>query len=424
MRVIRFKDKLSLSLQEVFNSLEFSSTSNLERKIKVLVAFSGGKDSLSLLDYLNQSREIFNIELIAIHINHQLRTDSINDEKFCIDFCIENDIYLVVETINIDTKLIKNRGIEAAARKVRYEYIYKTAKERAVDYIFTAHTLDDQLESFFIDLMTGTSIYTLGGISRRLDILVRPMLDISTADINEYLDSRSLKPIYDSSNDDKRFIRNSVRDTVNSLMRSNRGIANSILLIQDQSRALNASIYNRCKIAIVEELDTEVSLDRDIFTRFDYEDQIFLLGKIFSKLFRFGRSNIVEALKILDKNGSRRIQLPENYIFESSYNMIYIYHSAIIEDLDIVKEVGVNSVIYKDKIVNFKGDLINSKLYITKRYRGDKIRGKKMKDILIDKKITLKNRDRLIVVRDSKTIYFVEQVLENKLIDIRERILI
>ena len=415
MKSLRFNNLISSSLDSI-----------LFKGAKVAVAFSGGKDSLSLLDYLMRNREIRGIELFAIHINHNLRSESINDENFCIDYCDRNAIDLTVKSVNIDKADISKLGIEGAAREVRYTVFDEYLESINGDFIFTAHTLDDQLESFFIDVMTGTSIYTLGGIWDRKDKVVRPMLSISTDEVNEYLISNDLEPIFDSSNNDKRFIRNRVRHDIISLIKKDKSnIINSILNIQRESRELNSTKYSLLKNAILIKSNEYIELDREIFINFDYDDQVFLLGKIFSKLFRFGRNNIEEALKILSYSTSRRINLPESYVFESSYSKIYIYMSKLIELPILVKEVGITEVLYLDKCISFNDSFINSKFIISGRKSGDKIGSKKLKDILINKRIPLIDRDRLIVIREfiDNKIVFVEKVLENKIIKVVDNIL-
>ena len=415
MNSLRFNNLISSSLDSI-----------LFKGAKVAVAFSGGKDSLSLLDYLMRNREIRGIELFAIHINHNLRSESINDENFCIDYCDRNAIDLTVKSVNIDKADISKLGIEGAAREVRYTVFDEYLESINGDFIFTAHTLDDQLESFFIDVMTGTSIYTLGGIWDRKDKVVRPMLSISTDEVNEYLISNDLEPIFDSSNNDKRFIRNRVRHDIISLIKKDKSnIINSILNIQRESRELNSTKYSLLKNAILIKSNEYIELDREIFINFDYDDQVFLLGKIFSKLFRFGRNNIEEALKILSYSTSRRINLPESYVFESSYSKIYIYMSKLIELPILVKEVGITEVLYLDKCISFNDSFINSKFIISGRKSGDKIGSKKLKDILINKRIPLIDRDRLIVIREfiDNKIVFVEKVLENKIIKVVDNIL-
>ncbi len=415
MNGLRFNDLISSSIDSI-----------LFKGAKVVVAFSGGKDSLALLDYLMRNRQLIGVEIYALHVNHNLRDDSINDENFCVEYCKRNSIDLIIKSVQIDKSVIAKVGIEGAAREVRYTLFDEYLESINGDFIFTAHTLDDQLESFFIDVLTGASIYTLGGIWEKKGKVFRPMLSIATDEVNEYLTYNDLEPIFDSSNNDKRFIRNRVRSDIISLIKKDKSnIVNSILNIQRESRELNSMKYSLLKNAILIENNDYIELDREIFIDFDYDDQVFLLGKIFSNLFRFGRNNIEEVLKILSYSTSRRINLPDSYVFESSYNKIYIYLSKLIELPTLVKEAGISEILYLDKRICFNDNLVNIKLTISGRESGDKVGTKKLKDILIDKRIPLIDRDRLIVVRDftDNKIIFIDKILENKMIKVVDNIL-
>ncbi len=415
MNGLRFNDLISSSIDSI-----------LFKGAKVVVAFSGGKDSLALLDYLMRNRQLIGVEIYALHVNHNLRDDSINDENFCVEYCKRNSIDLIIKSVQIDKSVIAKVGIEGAAREVRYTLFDEYLESINGDFIFTAHTLDDQLESFFIDMLTGASIYTLGGIWEKKGKVFRPMLSIATDEVNEYLTYNDLEPIFDSSNNDKRFIRNRVRSDIISLIKKDKSnIVNSILNIQRESRELNSMKYSLLKNAILIENNDYIELDREIFIDFDYDDQVFLLGKIFSNLFRFGRNNIEEVLKILSYSTSRRINLPDSYVFESSYNKIYIYLSKLIELPTLVKEAGISEILYLDKRICFNDNLVNIKLTISGRESGDKVGTKKLKDILIDKRIPLIDRDRLIVVRDftDNKIIFIDKILENKMIKVVDNIL-
>ncbi len=169
------------------------------RDKKILVAFSGGKDSLMLLDFINKQKESLNIYAGACHINHGLRHTAKRDEDFCRLYCIKNNIDFYTYNISEELKKDNSGGIEASARKYRYKFLLHTVKENNYDFLFTGHTYSDDIESFFVDLYTGASLFTLGGIMYENDKIIRPMLNITTEMVNEYIIKNNLEPVFDET---------------------------------------------------------------------------------------------------------------------------------------------------------------------------------------------------------------------------------
>lgn len=175
---------------------------------RLAVAVSGGIDSTALLLALADLRaEGFTV--IAAHVNHHLRgIDSDGDEAFVRDLCARIDVELVVFDGTLDPDLVRARGVEAAAREIRY------ARLRGLDarYVATAHQKNDQAETILMRLLTGSGIAGLRGIHPvRDDGFVRPLLDVTRAEIEDFLRERGVVARVDRSNEDPRFLRNRVR---------------------------------------------------------------------------------------------------------------------------------------------------------------------------------------------------------------------
>ena len=136
---------------------------------KILIALSGGPDSVFLLHFLNKFKKKFKIELGAAHINHRLRgKDSERDELFCKVICAELSIpfYLLRKDIKSYSK--KNKfSLEVAGRKIRYEFFKKISKANKYNKIATAHNADDNAETVLLNLIKGTGIKGIAGIPVR-----------------------------------------------------------------------------------------------------------------------------------------------------------------------------------------------------------------------------------------------------------------
>ena len=182
----------------------------------VLVALSGGADSICLLDLFlcAKARGDFPFSVAAAHLNHSLRgKESDRDEAFCRAFCESRGVPLVCEKADVAAFAKKeNLGTEEAARKVRYAFLERARQSlQGIAYIATAHNKDDFCETMLLNLVRGSGLSGLCSIPRRRGAIIRPLLDISRAEILAYNSERQLSFVTDSTNADPAYSRNRVR---------------------------------------------------------------------------------------------------------------------------------------------------------------------------------------------------------------------
>lgn len=384
-----------LLFEEVFKSgLDFL------RNKKVLSAFSGGNDSLSMTDFLNISRESYSFSLAACHVNHGLRAESGEDEEFCRKWCENNGIEFVSARLSFSKDYAVN-GLEDWARRERYKALRKAAADIGADIIVTAHTLDDRLESFFTDLYTGASIFTLGGIARLRGDIYRPMLDISKEMAEDYLRRRGLVPVFDSSNNNERFVRNRIRRRVMpALFDAGKDFMFSVLRLQEESALLNGYFDGKTGKALLYESEDMTVLNGEIFFSFSRQEQAYLLGKIFSRRFRAGKNLINEGLSLLERAGSRRADMPGGYVFEVSRRFIRLYKKTLIGLFSVEKDKGIDTIRLLRAEVKFYGKYTDMPMIVRNRRNGDRFHGKKLKDIFIDKKTDPFERDSAVIIQN------------------------
>lgn len=172
-----------------------------------LVAFSGGFDSICLLDSLNK---ITQNQIIAIHLNHNWRgLESDNEEKNCQKFCQNNNIKFYCEKLS---KSIPHT--ETAAREARYKFFENCAQKFNSKIIFTAHNKNDNAETLIYRICKGTGISGLQGIAENRGIYYRPLLEISRDEIENYCKDNNLCPNDDSSNKNTKYKRNFIRSNI------------------------------------------------------------------------------------------------------------------------------------------------------------------------------------------------------------------
>ncbi len=194
----------------------------LPARVKLLVAVSGGLDSMTLLLALTHLRDGFGWRLEVAHFNHHLRGRAADaDERFVRRQCTALDVPCHVGHWSAKDRRasVKAGGIEQAARAARRAFLGVTAASIASSHIAVAHHADDQVETFFIRLLRGAGTQGLGGMRKRTKHgpplrawLVRPLLDFPRAEIAGWARANGVKYREDASNGDSRFLRNRVRN--------------------------------------------------------------------------------------------------------------------------------------------------------------------------------------------------------------------
>ncbi len=177
----------------------------------VVCAVSGGADSVALLFAFYLWKDKLGITLEAAHFNHHLRgEESDRDEAFVRGLCDRYDVPLHVGSAEVKPG---KKGLEAAARDTRYAFLRSLNGK-----IATAHTADDNAETVLMHLIRGTGLKGLGGITPIHGNIIRPMLNVTRGDVEEFLKEWCLSHIEDSSNETDAFLRNRIRHHVMPLL--------------------------------------------------------------------------------------------------------------------------------------------------------------------------------------------------------------
>jgi len=186
----------------------------LSRGEKVLVAVSGGADSMALLHCLHRLAPPWQLTLAVAHLNHRLRgEESDHDEAFVREACTTLELPFCSEVVDVGERAAAaKRNLEETAREIRYEFLRRTAARLAAQKIAAGHTLDDQAETVLMRFLRGSGTAGLSAIHPIVDsLLIRPLLECSRANIMEYLKIRGIAYREDASNLDLKYQRNRVR---------------------------------------------------------------------------------------------------------------------------------------------------------------------------------------------------------------------
>ncbi|MFT7611375.1 MAG: tRNA(Ile)-lysidine synthase [Parvicellaceae bacterium] len=218
-------DQIKMSLAQVvpdFDSKRF------------LIAVSGGIDSMTLLNACIKLR--LNVEVA--HCNFQLRGyESDEDEKFIEEFCAHHDIKLHLVKFDTENEKVSGESTQMVARRLRYDWFDQITQNEKLDGLLLAHHLDDQIESFFINFLRGTGVKGLIGILPLNGNRIRPMLNLTKNDIEQYANYLEMEYREDSSNTDFKYVRNKIRHHIMPLLKEIRPEIYDIF--QNNSRKLS-----------------------------------------------------------------------------------------------------------------------------------------------------------------------------------------
>lgn len=189
----------------------------LPRGSKLIVAVSGGPDSMMLLALLDRLRSKHDFTLRVAHVNYGLRGhESDQDEKIVEQYCNANNIPFSV----LRTKMKPSKNIEQTLRTVRYAWFERLRQKYRYDAIVTAHTMNDLAETVLLNLIRGSGLSGLSPFQRTHSHLLRPLIFFTRADIETFLEAEHISFRIDQSNFSKKFTRNRVRHELIPLLKT------------------------------------------------------------------------------------------------------------------------------------------------------------------------------------------------------------
>lgn len=250
---------------------------NTEENCSLVVAVSGGADSVSLLDAcVKLSRQgKLPLKIFAAHLNHRLRgEESDGDEVFVRRLAAEFGIECLIERIAVASfASAEKRNLEATARRLRYEFLARAAKSFSAGFVCTAHTLDDQAETILMRLLRGTGAEGMRGIHRVSQMgedakLIRPMLAVTRADVMAYCVHYDLEFRQDSSNLSSELTRNRIRHELIPLLRSFNQRSNETLVRFAELITEDDDCLRQIAVAALAETRVEAGLNAKLIKKY------------------------------------------------------------------------------------------------------------------------------------------------------------
>ncbi len=388
----------------------------------VICALSGGADSVCLADILFNLQNRLSFTLECAHVNHNLRgQESDGDEQFVRDFCEKRGILLHVASIDV-LSMSDGKSIEEAAREARYGFFEQLTKDNG-KLIATAHTLNDNTETFFINLLRGSGGRGLCGIPRVRGNIIRPILDIKRDEIISHLESIGQGYCTDSTNEETVYLRNFIRHEIIPAFNKRDDVdifsavakATENLLTDSEALDFEADSFTGNDVNELSRLSDAVLfrvLTRMLKSEFDITlDKVHfkkikaLLSKPSSKeqirgdIFARNRKGRLEFCRLTEKNSACTLLQNGNNTFEGK--------NILIKNTEEIYSTLTKATIDCGKISNG--------LYARRRKDGDVFISSKrkctskLKKLLINDGVPIEKRDMLIVICDKNdSIVFVE----------------
>lgn len=416
------------------------SKSLFDNNDKILLAISGGVDSMVMLHLFKEAGYNFQIA----HCNFKLRDKaSDKDEEFLKEYCTEN--HIISHFISFDTLAYskeKKLSIEETARNLRYTWFEELLKTNDLDFIATAHHKNDVSETMLLNLSRGTGIGGLHGILPKRNTLIRPMLFASKIDIENYAKTNQINYVFDHTNNNIEYTRNKIRHELipffNSLNPDFINSSNLLANIVRETESLMAYFVNKIREKSFSTVGNNLCIDInkiddsilnqtllfELIRPFGYNSS--QNADIFSSIGKSGLSFqskeydlFVDRMKIFIKSNSHKNNDKLRIVIDSLPIKIEIYGTQYCFDLiDRDKISDEDLVTKKIQYINF--DSVKLPLIIRTPEEGEKfspygLKGsKKISDYLTDKKINLIDKHQLLGLYEVTIIGLLGLEIDNK----------
>ena len=406
---------------------------------RILAAVSGGADSVCMLHILNRLKSSMGFELFCAHLNHGLRGEAAgNDEKFVAKLCGEIGVKFFAKKVDVnELAKAEKLTVEEAGRKARYDFFGELSQKHKLNKIATAHNQNDNAETVLMRIIRGTGIDGLSGIPHtREDGVIRPVLDISRSEIEEYCQKYNLEFCTDATNADNDYTRNKIRNQLIPYIEKefNPGLCDALSRLSETAtedsdfldgyaKRLYARLANPMpsKKPVALHIDSLKLLEKSVAVRI-----VRLAAAEAVKDIKLSKTHIDDIFKLINNETGSSIDLPQGLNAGISYGWLTFtteqdsvvtdnagefFVAVIVGESVFVESIGkeisfeeVNAKEYKCAINEIMADLDkigNQPLFLRSRRNGDRIiwfpdgRTKKIKNVFIDEKIPKNDRNKI-----------------------------
>ena len=294
---------------------------------KVVVAVSGGPDSITMLDILNEikNEKIIDFEISVAHINHMIREEAKSDELYVKNYCEEKNIDFYSKSIDV-LKLANNNktGTEEMGRIVRYKFFDEVLEKTGSNKVSIAHNKNDKAETMIMNILRGSGISGLKGIEPKRGKYIRPLIECERYEIENYCKEKNLNPRIDKTNFDNTYTRNKIRNVVIPYIKEefNPNIVNTLNRLSELVVEEEEYIENRVKKAyetlLIKEDKKEIILD---LKKFNEEEKViksrivlYTITRLLGNCQGIGKVHIEDIIKLCSNNIGNKFLTPNKNI--------------------------------------------------------------------------------------------------------------
>lgn len=392
----------------------------LQNGDKVIIALSGGADSVTLLDIFSSIKKIYNITIYIAHLNHGLRGDeAYRDEYFCRELGKKYNVETFVK--NADIKSLAQElkiSEELCGRNVRYDFFEELA-DKLNAKIATAHTASDNAETLLFNIARGSSIGGVASIPPVRGRIIRPLIEVTRIQVEEYCTKRSLDYVTDSTNLTDDYTRNNIRHNIIPLLvQINPKFEDSAMRLSESAREVSNYLNLQTQKAIKESenqygYDCKILLKNDIAIQ---KNAVALLCKrYFNRILEYkhielvleiikngGAVNLTDKHKVVSKQGILRFVTDDN---NADFKVTELSHDENFEYCGKLYKITINNSHKENKCPVIRTRKSGDTFTYHKRNMT-----KALRKVFNEQKIPSEIRDSLLVVAKDSVILWCEEI--------------
>ena len=301
-------------MNNLIEKVEYTIRKNnlIEKGDKVVLAVSGGPDSICMLDVISKILKVVNLnpepadnQIVVAHVNHMIRKEACEDERFVKDFCQKIGVEFYSKSIDVQKIANNNKiGLEEAGRMARYEFFDEVANLTNSNKIAIAHNKNDNVETIIMHALRGSGTYGLQGIQAKNGKYIRPLIDCERTEIEEYCKENNINARIDKTNFENVYTRNKIRNVVIPYIKKefNPNIIETICrlsnVIIDQDCYIEKKVEEAYESMVLQENENEIVLD---LKKFNIQEKVIKSRLVLYTIIRlFGTSKGIEKIHIED----------------------------------------------------------------------------------------------------------------------------